>query len=444
MLDGGPTPVTLPGEAAWRHDGYRMQLTGRGARLESVRARALVMGGIRHAPGDALAVHADRVDSHRGGVLHERWAVALELPLFVWERTGTNDVSWRAPGPAGVAELNAERTRLVLRSAATDARFVFETSDGEMALGEDGRITWTAHGASRLVAIAATGDADLERSLDLLARRSIAGLGRQRAQHAEQLHRGGAAMRSTALQHLADAFDWAKVRADVLLGGLLEQIQAGDHPPEAAIPLAHALLAAGLSHLPRALRRRLLAPGNDDFVRFAELTAAWTGEPQDATALQGGPELLPAMTETSASAEFRVPAVDAIASGALESSRLASFLAHAMGTLWGVVPDALNAAVTLAPDMTRLGDSAALSRLRVGRTVADVRCRIRGELVSIGVRRGAGPPIVVDCSVRGLPVVDMLVDGMPVAGSRVRFELREAHDVQFHLRGRPPLSSAPS
>ena len=443
VLDGGPTPVTLAGETPWQHDGYRMHLAGRGARLESVRTQVLMMDEIRHDPGEALALHADRVESHGGRALHDRWATALELPLFVWERTSPGRVSWTVPGPASVAELNSERNRLLLRSAASQTRFVFETSNGEMAVGADGRIIWTAHGPSRLVAIAASGEADLERNLDLLVRRSISGLGRQRAQHAEQLQRGGAAMRSTAHPQLADAFDWAKVRADALLGGPLE-LDAGQHPPGEAIPLAHALLAAGLSHLPRALRRRLLASGDDESVRFGGRTAAWTGELHDAAEPGTRPELQPAMIESDADVAFDLPEVDAIASGGIESSRLASFLAGAIGTLWGVVPDALNARVTLAPDVTRLGDSAALSRLRVGRTVADVRCRSRGELVSIGIRRGAGPPIVVDCGVRGLSVTDVLVDGVSVAGSRVRFELREAHDVQFHLRGRPPLSSAPS
>jgi hypothetical protein len=128
-----------------------------------------------------------------------------------------------------------------------------------------------------------------------------------------------------------------------------------------------------------------------------------------------------------------VPAAEEIASGELGASGIASFLAGAIGGLWGVRPQALDGMLWLAPDAMRLGSSAALSRLRVGRSVLDVRFRSSAEIVSLAVRRGAGPAIVTEISVRGVPIAEMLVDGEAVAGSRARFEVRDAHDVQFHL-----------
>ena len=251
-------------------------------------------------------------------------------------------------------------------------------------------------------------------------------------------------MRSTGRPSLAEAFEWAKVRGDALLGGLLERTPTGPHSIGVHRLLAGAMLAAGLPELPRALRRREAAGGPGRSEAFADQFTAWTGEGAAASAEAVSTPQSQHPLDGHASEGPTGLSASAIASGRADAERIGSFIAGSIGALWGVVPDAQRGAVALAPDGARLGSSAALSRLRVGRTVLDVRYRSTGDLVSIGVRRGAGPPILLDCSLRGEECSGILVDGESVAGSRVRFEVREAHDVQFHLSGQPPLSSPPS
>lgn len=450
VLEGGPVAVTPAGGRPWAHDGYRMHLSGNGPRLESVRAEAVLMAAIEHDPGEAVTLHADRVDSHRERRLHHRWATALELPLFVWERAGAGTVSWETPLADGRAESSDDGTRVVLASRAVHTRIAFEAFGGGLRIGDGGRMAWTSDGPSRLLAIAAEGDADLERSLDLMARRTVDGLGRQRAQHAEQLHRGGAAMRSSGISALSDAFDWAKVRGDALLGSGLDRTVRG-HAGESSMltRLAEGMLAAGLSQLPRALRRGGLA---GDVVLPSDYTAvfdAWVGEREAAEARPGAS---PVRRDDSArkgdepdgSTDLRLPALEEVASGRLDAPGVAAILEGAIGRLWGVHPGAPRGEVMLAPDVVRLGGSAAVSRLRIGRTVLDVRFRRQGDLVSVSVRRGAGPPILIDCSLRGVTFSEVLLDGEPIAGPRTRFEVRDSHDLQFHLSAQPPLSSPPS
>lgn len=435
VLDGGPAPVPLGEGHPWVHDGYRMHVAGRGVKLETVRAGAVLLDAIEHDRGDRVTLHADRVESHRGGEAYHRWATALELPLFVWERAGAGEVSWVTPLTDTVVEPSADGTRLTLSARATNERLVFAAHSGAVRVAGNGRMSWNSQGADRLVVLAAAGDADLERSLDLVTRRTIGGLGRQRVQHAEQLHRGGAAMRSAGIPALADAFDWAKIRGDALLGGLLEGTIAGEDASAAQALLAGGLLAAGLSHLPRALRRRHAAGAMAGSGVSAAQLAAWTGDAgigADATVPIEAPHSGPGQSDDGDIGEVRA---HDIAAGQVAAPGVASILSRSIGGIWGVVPDAPRGLVTLAPDPAVLGGSAALSRLRIGRTVLDVRVRSRGELVSVGVRRGSGPPIVMDCTLRGATVAEMLVDGEAVGGTRSRFEVRDAHDVQFHLGG---------
>jgi hypothetical protein len=427
-----------------------MQLAGHGPQLDTVGAECVLMAAIEHEPGEAVTLHADRVESRRGRELHHRWATALELPLFVWERDGAGTISWKTPIADAAVESTDDGARVVLASRDAPTRIVFEARGGALRVGDGGRLTWTSAGPSRLLAMSAEGDADFERSLDLVARRTLDGLGRQRVQHAEQLHRGGAAMRSSGIAGLSDAFDWAKIRGDAVLGSHLDRAARGRADDSRVLALlAEAMLAAGLSQLPRALRRGSLASGVVLPPSFTTHFEAWAGEGgaagtgRDATSHSRSDdgrhdEWLDASTRPE------VPALDEIASGQLGAPGLAAFLGGAIARLWGVHPDAPGGGATLAPDAAHLGSSAALSRLRIGRTVLDVRFRRRGDIVSLAVRRGAGPAIVVDCGVRGLPFSEVLVDGEPIAGSRARFEVRDAHDLQFHLSGQPPLSSPPS
>ena len=441
MLDGGPAGLPITTGGTWRHDGYRMHLFGSGAGLDHVRAEFPIMEAIESDPGSALLLRADHAEL-RVGRTRDRWATSLELPLFFWERGAGGTASWIAPLRGATTEANASQTRLLLRSASSGECVLFDTSSGGITLSHGGRIVWQAGGPSRLIAIAAVDERDLARSLELLDRRGVAGLGRQRAQHAEQLHRGGVAMRSGEVGPLADAFEWGKIRADAMLGAWMAGDQEVVSDAHAALGLADALLAAGLSQHARALRREagaLGAAGVGEATRFA----AWIGEPGDPTEGAGkraaGDPLGPARTDP-----IDIPDPGEVGTGRVGADGVAAFLTGAVLGLWGIEPDAPRASVRLAPDLDRLGSSAALSRLRVGRSVLDVRLRRRGEVASLAIRRGAGPPIMMDCTVRGAHVGELIVDGQSIGGPRARFEVREWHDVQLHLHAGPPLSSAPS
>lgn len=442
MLDGGPAGLPIPAGWPWRHDGYRMHLSGSGARLDRVVAGFAVMEGIESDSGTALVLHPDRAEL-RVGPARDRLATSLELPLFCWERGAGDAVSWVTPLQAATVEPGAPQSRIVLRSEVTGERVLFETSSGRIAASDGGRLTWECEESSRLIVVAAADEGELERSLDLLARRGVTGIGRQRAQHAEQLHRGGVAMRAAPRASLADAFEWGKIRADALLGGWIAGHRKGMDDAGVALQLADGLLAAGLSQHARMLRRGGPAPGIAG-AGDASGFAAWMGEPPAASdsaddRRTGDPAAPGPSTDLIA-----VPDPVDIATGRVGAEGVASFLAGAVRGLWGVEPDAPRAAVRLDPNLQQLGPSAALSRLRVGRTVLDVRLRHRGEIVSMAIRRGAGPPIMMDCTVRGAHADELLVDGQAIGGGRARFEVRESHDVQLHLRAGPPLSSAPS
>ena len=441
MLDGGPAGLPITAGTTWRHDGYRMHLSGSGARLDQVRAEFSIMQEIESGAGSELVLRADHAEV-RAGPARDRWATSLELPLFVWERGRSGRAAWTAPLGAATADVNAAQSRIVLRSAETGQCVAFETNSGRLTLSDGARIGWEAEGPARLIAIAAVDDDDLARTFDLLDRRGVAGIGRQRAQHAEQLHRGGAAMRSAQAEPLADAFEWGKIRADALLGAWRAGDRNGVSDPHVALRLADALLAAGLSGHARAWRREtraLGAAGADALTCFA----AWIGEADDANEAAAVRAVDDRLAPVPIG-EVEIPEPAAVGSGQAGADAVATFLTGAVRGLWGIEPDAPHASVRLAPELDRLGSSAALSRLRVGRSVLDVRLRRRGEVASMAIRRGAGPPIMMDCTVRGAEVGELIVDGEAVGGSRARFEVRESHDVQLRLCAVPPLSSPPS
>ncbi len=419
-----------------------MRFGGRGRMLGWLRTGAWALEDVRHDAGKELVLRADHVALYGSPGSSDRWMTALDIPLFAWERALGGTASWSVPPSAELADADETGSRLVFRSPASESRLLLEVTAGRLAVS-DSRITWTNNGPARLVVIAAADDADLHRTTDLLGRRGLAGLGRQRAQHAEQLHRGGVAMRAAGVPGLDDAVEWAKVRADALLGARL----AGDldELPDAAaaeIRLAEGLLAAGLTHLPRTYHRRAAGRDLPGWPAFERQLDAWTGESDAADVPLPMAEASPPPAEAVIERAL-APASD-LACGGVDAEGIASLLVGSLGSLWGVNADAVHGRVTLAPDVATLGGSAALSRLRVGRSVLDVRMRRRGEVVSLAVRKGAGPPIAVDCTIRGASVREVLIDGHAVGGARARFEARESHDIQLHLGAEPPLSSSAS
>jgi len=269
-----------------------------------------------------------------GAAVTERWMVALEHPVVVWQ----------VESPAGVSvlrewtvDLRPERSsketksapecflapdgrRAVLRWPGDPFRLIIDVHGGtlgaSMAQPPTIRISVRSLGRCRVRLTGAADDADLERSRQMLARRGLAGLGRQRADHASELASYATSIESPEPE-LAESFEWAKVRMDGLLVGtpgvgrcLVSGYAAGDpvrgvgeaarHVTEEACLVALAQLAAGDRNGPRDTLKFLSSTLGDDgrvleecstngharfgpaaiphFLLLAARYAAWTGE----------------------------------------------------------------------------------------------------------------------------------------------------------------------
>jgi len=107
--------------------------------------------------------------------------------------------------------------------------------------------------------------------------------------------------------------------------------------------------------------------------------------------------------------------------------------AIAIEGLWGVVPNALEGAVRLAPWFPPDWDGMALDRLRVGRTVLNVRMRRRFGQVAARVERAHGPRIHVDFALRGGAASEsVMLDDVELRGARVAFEADGSHALVWH------------
>ena len=239
--DGGaavsPLSITFPPEADvhWTSAGRRIALVlSASGGLERAAAGgsqlltgSWVIGGANAMSAGSLVVTPTDVRRVVRGGIEERWTTALELPLFFWELE---------PGHAGVADVEAEladgwaRSEPGFDAAASDAALRFADGAGRLlVVSADGsgaelrvvpadggqRLSAKANGRLRLSVIAAQDPADLDRTLELLARRGFSGLRAQRVQHARLVRDYGTAL-STPSPALDQAFEWAKLRADEL------------------------------------------------------------------------------------------------------------------------------------------------------------------------------------------------------------------------------------
>jgi hypothetical protein len=102
---------------------------------------------------------------------------------------------------------------------------------------------------------------------------------------------------------------------------------------------------------------------------------------------------------------------------------------------WGVAPDAPNGAVGLRPRLPAGWGRAGLSRLRIGRTILELRFRRRSAVTQLGVRRVMGPAIAVDCELPGVPVDAAELDGVALGSGRARFEATGEHELILHGPG---------
>jgi len=135
-----------------------------------------------------------------------------------------------------------------------------------------------------------------------------------------------------------------------------------------------------------------------------------------------------AIVEAAAAALRRGP-------GALLGAGAAPALLESVASLWGLEPDAPEAALGVAPSLPAAWNGSALRRLRVGRSLLDLELRRRPEAVVLRVAHLFGPRLVLTASLRGQMVDATEVDGEPLPASRARFETHDRHEVRFQLRG---------
>ena len=393
---------------------------------------------------------------------------ALELPLVAWTLVagadGGTSAEWTVDlRPAGLAPdagadvpvpaLSDDGARLLVVAPDGRSRALFATRGGRLSADvRPGGVAVRCHaaGSQTVVAIGALDQADLDRSLEHLTRRGLAGLARQRTGHDEQVLRGGAALIAPDDTAAAARFEAAKLEADAMLVELpgigrapfLRAGGAGRGPgvfeTRHACRTALGLLASGLREPARDTLRFLArcaggtvpaevslggavtAGGPEDARHFAHLARrhfAWTAD----TTLRDELSAMVAMAEPLAGT--------APGAGAGEDLRAV------IEDQWGVAPDAPNGAVVLRPRLPAGWGRAGLSRLRIGRTILELRFRRRSAVTRLGVRKVMGPAIAVDCELPGLPVDAAELDGVALGSGRARFEATGEHELILHGPG---------
>jgi hypothetical protein len=145
-----------------------------------------------------------------------------------------------------------------------------------------------------------------------------------------------------------------------------------------------------------------------------------------------GPDPAPveshAVVEAAAATLRRAP-------GALPGTGAGTALLEAAAALWGLEPDAPNAALALAPLLPAGWSGVALRRLRVGRALLDLEVRRRPGALVLRTAHLFGPRLVLTVGARGVEVEATEVDDVQLAGARARFESHDRHEVRFLLRG---------
>jgi len=277
----------------------------------------------------SLSIAPDQITRHsqaRTLAVTERWTLALEHPVVVWEVEAPPGISvaceWSidlaadgsSPTPVSSASCTAapDARRVVVRWPDGTFRLIIDveagTVDASLQEGPTVRVSVRATGRCRVRLTGVADDADLERSRQMLVRRGFAGMRKQQADHAREL-----ATYATSVDvpeaELIEAFEWAKVRMDGLLVGvpgvgrfLVSGFEAGQprYLGEDASRVALAQLAAGdrnaardtlkflsltqdqdgrvLEECPTHGRGRYSAAGIPPYLLLAAGFAAWSGE----------------------------------------------------------------------------------------------------------------------------------------------------------------------
>jgi hypothetical protein len=150
---------------------------------------------------------------------------------------------------------------------------------------------------------------------------------------------------------------------------------------------------------------------------------------QARSAVAGGPTTVEAhaVVEAAAAALRRAP-------GSLPGTGAAPALLEAVASLWGLEPDAPDAALALAPILPAGWTGYALRRLRIGRSLLDLELRRRPGAIVVRTVHLFGPRLVLTIDLRGVGVETTEVDDVALAGGRARFEAYARHEVRFLLR----------
>lgn len=421
-----PLANSSPVEAGvhWTSAGRGITLTGSAVagleaatsgpvRLES--GALLLRGGFALEPVGLLATPSEVRRAFRGpdGRREERWFAALDHPVAFRDLdlpdTVAFEQSWqfRVVGSTLATAVGATGRAAIVAAdpASTSGPRVLVAVDGgrlDSAAAEPGTaaLRLTGSGPVRLMLITGADAADLQRTLEAVARRGFTGLRSQRMQH-ERLLREYASGLSTPAERLDTAFEWAKVRAD-------ETVRSTRSVAE-----AEALLAVGW----RDAARELLKAGCR---ALAASWVAWTGEAvPEAGALAAAAPVVPAPGPAAASPDHAADLPPAL------------LLRWVTESLWGIAADAPSGSVSLAPQLPPGWTRMALSRIRIGPSAIDCEVRARAGQLSARVRRAGGPPLTVTLAPAGIAARTISVDGVALGGGRARFEAVGEHEVVF-------------
>jgi hypothetical protein len=489
-----PGELLLAPHAEWRHAGRRILLTGTAMaglrdawthpfRIIRDASLTLVDRAVEPAAVRAGPLGVERVLPVGAYTVVERLTTALELPLLVWEIAADGDVFFRAEWVVDFARTAPYRRGAsgpIVTTVSEGGRRLWAGTDGaalqavfavdgarferlERAAGEI-RVVCAGTGRCRILAVGGEDSADLDRTLELLARRGFAGLQRQRSQHVEHLLRYGLAIETgdsaldAALRNAALAIDAALVEAPGVGRSLADtgDPARGAFTGAAAATIASVAVAVGQRELARDVVR-FLRSARDVAGRSIERYAtsglvleaahdarahdtlatrylAWTGDgapgpgpahpPREAERIAQPDDLAERLRSAATRAGMSAASGDPAAAAAL--------LDLAVTSLIGAVSDAPGGLLTLRPALPADWPGLVVRRLRIGRTQLDLELLRRPGRIVARVHRTAGPPITIDLALAGHPTDAVTLDDEPLGAARARFDVTEHHEVVFH------------
>jgi hypothetical protein len=287
---------------------------------------------------------------------------------------------------------------------------------------------------------------EVQRSEEAFARRRLRAFRQDRILHARRLEQRLTALESVDAM-LDRAMHWAKIRLDASVS---EVTGTGRMPrlpgQEGNVPEACAVAAAALLGGDREIALDLLrALGRSGVEGVESRTAvgrlvhdylAWTADQGSIERLSLDIEGAPAGEEPNAAWDDSV-LIRSVTGCRLEADRSSGRLLRAVVLgLWGVVPDALNFALTIRPSLPPAWPEMALRRLRVGNSLLDLRLRRRpGRLVlRVELVQGPRPRLTAELP-PPFAVSQVTLDDEALGAGRATFEVSGSHEVSFYLEG---------